>query len=105
MKHTVLFLNIVSICLFLNTTSTSLAAAPLRVEGRNCTVADRGSEIWYGFFKGKREVFSPLKGGDLAKTFSKWRCFEAEVECNSWKYWMQTDFPSGGNEAFCRQGG
>lgn len=81
------------------------AAAPVRVEGRNCTVADRGSEAWFGFFKGQRDVFSPLKGGSATKDFTSWRCFEAEEECNSWTYWMQTDNPLGGNQAFCRKGG
>ena len=81
------------------------AATPPRIEGRNCTVADRGAETWFGFFKGQREVFLPLKGGDRPKDFTSWRCFDAETECNSWTYWMQTDFPEGGNQAFCRQGG
>jgi hypothetical protein len=103
MKRTVFFLSAIYLGLFLNTAAN--AATPLRVEGRNCTVADRGSETWYGFFKGNREVFSPLKGGDGARQFTKWRCFEAEAECNSWKYWMQTDFAEGDHEAFCRQGG
>ncbi len=103
MKRNAFFIHVVLIGLFLN--NAAIAATPLRVEGRNCTVADRGSEAWFGFFKGQREVFSPLKGGDIAKQFTKWRCFEAESECNSWKYWMQTDFADGGNEAFCRQGG
>lgn len=96
-----LFFVLVSLCF----SSVVWAAAPLRVEGRNCTVDDKGSTTWYGFFKGKREVFAPLKGGDKATSFTKWRCFEAEEQCASWTYWMQTDFPEGGNEAFCRQGG
>jgi hypothetical protein len=105
MKNSIFLLNVISVSLFLNGAQAAEAADPQRVDGRNCTVADRGSETWYGFFKGKRDVFSPLKGGDVAKSFTKWRCFEAEVDCNSWKYWMQTDFAEGGNEAFCRQGG
>ena len=103
MNRTAILMPVILIGVFLN--SAANAATQLRVEGRNCTVADRGSETWYGFFKGQREVFSPLKGGDVTKQFTKWRCFEAETECNSWKYWMQTDFADGGNEAFCRQGG
>ena len=85
--------------------SQVLAATPARVVGRNCTVADRGGETWFGYFKGQREVFSPLKSSDRGQQFTTWRCFEAEEECNSWKYWMQTDFADGGNEAFCRKGG
>jgi hypothetical protein len=103
MKSVVILLN--ALLVFSSLGFTANAAAPLRVEGRNCTVADRGSEAWFGFFKGNREVFSPLKDSDRPKVFTKWRCFEAEEECNSWKYWMQTDFPIGGNEAFCRKGG
>jgi hypothetical protein len=103
MTSKILFVNALFVVLFVS--SGASAATPLRVEGRNCTVADKGSATWYGFFKGNREVFSPLKGGEMAKQFTKWRCFEAEAECNSWKYWMQTDFADGGNEAFCRQGG
>jgi hypothetical protein len=81
------------------------AAVPPGIEGRSCTVDDRGSATWYGFFKGKRDVFSPLKGSNNAKTITRWRCFDAEVECASWKTLMQSDFPEAGNEVFCRQGG
>ncbi len=81
------------------------AGPPLRVDGRNCTVADRGGETWFGFFKGQREVFSPLKSAESPKDFTSWRCFDAEADCKSWTYWMQTDFSEGGNQAFCRQGG
>jgi hypothetical protein len=85
--------------------SPAMADEPSRIEGRSCTVADRGAATWFGFFKGKRDVFAPLKGGNRNKVLSKWRCFETEDQCNSWQYWMQADFPDDGNEAFCRQGG
>jgi hypothetical protein len=103
MKPAIIFVFIIFSSIFVG--GAASAAPPMRVEGRNCTVADSGSETWYGFFKGQRDVFSPLKGGGVANEFSKWRCFAAEIECDAWKYWMQVDFPEGGNEAFCRQGG
>jgi hypothetical protein len=81
------------------------AATSVRLDGRACTVADRGSETWFGFFQGKQKVFAPLKGDDVGRTFSAWRCFASEDECSVWKAGMQTDFPVGPMLTFCRQGG
>jgi hypothetical protein len=82
------------------------AATPSQqFEGRNCTVADRGSDVWFGYFKGKHKVFSPLKGGDTAKDFTSWRCFVSETECSSWQNGMDAKFDGDSTDTFCRQGG
>ena len=104
MKHLFYSLAALSVCVLLGSTAPSAAAAPLRVEGRKCTTEATSSEMWIGFFKGHRDIFSPLKGGNISKAFSLTRCFKAEVECNSWAYWMQADFPTGEVEVLCRKG-
>ena len=105
MKNQVYFLNALSICIFLTLTASSSAAEPLRVEGTKCSAEDDKQQTWVGFFKGHRDMFSPLKGGNVSKAFSLSRCFKAEVECNSWAYWMQADFPTGDIETSCRKSG
>ena len=105
MKHLLCNLFVFSVFIFLSSTASANAAAPLRVEGAKCTAETTSSEMWIGFFKGHRDIFSPLKGGNISKAFSLTRCFKAEVECNSWAYWMQTDFPTGEVEVLCRKGG
>ena len=74
-------------------------------DGRNCTVDDRGAATWFGYFKGNRSVFAPLKGNASAKPIVKWRCFEVEADCNMWKAAQLVEFPDAISETFCRQGG
>jgi hypothetical protein len=92
----------IGIGLFL--TTAAFADEPTRVEGKICTAEDGGTDTWFGFFKGQREVFSPLKSGEKSKAFTKLRCFSSGAECNSWKYWMEVDFPNSISEASCRKG-
>ena len=105
MKHLLSSLIAFSMFVYLSSTASTNAAAPLRVEGAKCTAETTSSEMWIGFFKGHRDIFSPLKGGNVSKAFSLTRCFKVEVECNSWAYWMQADFPTGEIEVLCRKGG
>jgi hypothetical protein len=72
--------------------------------GRRCTVADRGSQVWFGFFKGYQSVFAPMKDGSGADDLTVWRCFEVEAECAKWSSGMLEKHPRGPTQTFCRQG-
>ncbi|NJR13078.1 MAG: hypothetical protein HC779_00565 [Phyllobacteriaceae bacterium] len=78
-------------------------------DGRTCTVADRGTDVWFGFFSGGRSVFAPLKGDVAAPGQARWRCFEAKDACIAWMATMKNTHDVSANgrpaEAFCRQGG
>jgi hypothetical protein len=85
--------------------SAGLAQAAGHPDGRNCTVADRGSSIWFGFFKGPRTVFAPLSGSNKAPSVARWRCFDTEAECQAWSAEMAKRSANALHETFCRMGG
>jgi hypothetical protein len=78
-------------------------------DGRTCTVADRDSATWFGFFNGGRNVFAPLKDNVTTPGQARWRCFDTEADCLLWMEGMKNTHAATANgrpiEAFCRQGG
>lgn len=80
-------------------------AEALEAGGRVCTVADRGSAVWFGQFVGVQAVFSPMKNGAGSAPFESWRCFETEAECLAWTAAMTKRHDQAKSQAACRQGG
>jgi hypothetical protein len=90
---------------FLAPAHAATAAGQTHDKGRTCTVADRGGDIWFGFFKGRQNVFAPLRGDDDTRDFSAWRCFASQAACDAWSAVMTSDHPVGPATTFCRKGG
>lgn len=71
-----------------------------RVQGRTCHFPET-SGVWVGYFSGYYEETSVFTLRDVRRRVEVWRCFDAQEKCQSWLYWMRSDFDRGPQLAKC----
>lgn len=81
---------------------TTAQAAPERVDGFYCE-SPLPAGTWMGYFDGLREDPIISNGDDSYQPVTRRLCFASKADCVAWKYWMQTDYPTGVRSTWCKR--